>query len=221
MATIDVFHFARTDDLDAISDDGLKPGARLLIVDSPLREKAVYAWHAPEFDVMGYAENPKYVCLRARVEVARCRVAPMELMVAAYNNHIGRGQAKNDAVAAQLIAAYEKLAVPYDQYNFGLFRAPEILVEGEISADDIAVVRTPEAGTRGEESRRVYAGRWAEHLIRLLSIQRTLMTLPELTAAAANRGVAVRVAKHDDATAYLETYMLVETGEFFTVEKED
>jgi hypothetical protein len=29
------------------------------------------------------------------------------------------------------------------------------------------------------------------------------------------------VAKHDDATAYLETYMVLETGEFFTIEKED
>jgi hypothetical protein len=47
------------------------------------------------------------------------------------------------------------------------------------------------------------------------------MQLDELTAAAAHRGIAVRVAKHDDATAYLETYMLTETGEFFTVEKED
>ena len=47
------------------------------------------------------------------------------------------------------------------------------------------------------------------------------MQLPELTEAAINRGVAVRVAKHDDATAYLETYMIADSGEFFTVEKED
>jgi len=48
-----------------------------------------------------------------------------------------------------------------------------------------------------------------------------LMQLRESTEATVNRGLAARVAKHDDATAYLETYMLVETGEFFTVEKED
>jgi hypothetical protein len=47
------------------------------------------------------------------------------------------------------------------------------------------------------------------------------MQLGELTEAALNRGLAVRVAKHDDATAYLETYILVETNDFFTVEKED
>jgi hypothetical protein len=47
------------------------------------------------------------------------------------------------------------------------------------------------------------------------------MTVQELTEAAAHRGTAVRVATHDDATAWLETYMLVETGEFFTLEKED
>jgi hypothetical protein len=76
-------------------------------------------------------------------------------------------------------------------------------------------------GRRGEENRRVYAARWAEHLIRVLSIQKTLMQLQELTEAAIHRGVAVRVAKHDDATAYLETYMIADTGEFFTVEKED
>lgn len=221
MATIDVYHYARVEDLDAISEEGLKPGARTLIVESALRSNSVYAWLAPDFDVMGYNENPRYVCLRARVEAARCRVAPMELISAAYVNHIGRGQPKNEQVAAQLVAAYEKLALPISVYNFGAFRAPEILVEGEISADDIAVVKAPETGTRGEENRRVYAGRWTEHLIRLLSIQRTLMQLNELTEAAVNRGIAVCVAKHDDATAYLETYMLFETGEFFTVEKED
>ena len=221
MTTIDVFHYARVEDLDAISEEGLKVGARVMKVDSALRASSVYAWLAPDYDVMGYSENPKYVCLRARVEVARCRVAPMELFMAAYVNHIGRGQPKNPEIAARLIAAYEKMAVPIDQYNQGMFRSPEVLVEGAISPDDIAVVKSPEAGTRGEENRRYYASRWGEHLIRVLSIPRTLMQLRELTEAATNRGVAVRVAKHDDATAYLETYMLVETGEFFTVEKED
>lgn len=221
MATVDVYHYARVEDLDAISDEGLKPGARSIIINSPLREKSVFGWFSPDFDVMGYNEHPKYVCLRAKVEVARCRVAPMEFAMAAYVNHIGRGQPKNAPVAEQLIAAYEKLAVPYDNHNFGMFRAPEILVDGEISADDLAVVKSPEIGTRGEENRRVYAGRWAEHLIRLLSVSRTLMQLGELTEAVVHRGLAVRVAKHDDATAYLETYMLTETSDFYTVEKED
>jgi hypothetical protein len=221
LATIDVYHYARQEDLDAISDEGLKPGSRKMMIESVLRQNAVYSWFSPDFDVMGYNENPHYVCLRARVDVARCRVAPFELAQAAYVNHIGRGQAKNDEVAARLIAAYEKLAVPNDIYDLGMFRAPEVLVEGEISADDIAVVKSPEIGKRGEENRRVYAARWAEHLIRVLSIQKTLMQLNELTEAAIHRGVAVRVAKHDDATAYLETYMIADTGEFFTVEKED
>lgn len=221
MATIDLFHYARVEDLDAISEEGLKVGARVMQVDSPLRVSSVYAWLAPDYDVLGYNENPKYVCLRVRVEVARCRVAPMELCVAAYVNHIGRGQPKNPEITARLIAGYEKSAVSFDQYTPGMFRSPEVLVEGEISADDIAVVKSPEAGMRGEENRRYYASRWGEHLIRVLSISRTLMQLRELTEAASNRGIAVRVAKHDDATAYLETYMLIETGEFFTVEKED
>ncbi len=221
VATVDVYHYAREEELDAISEEGLKPGSKTMVVDSELRQKSVYAWLTPDFDVMGHIENPQYVCLRARVDSMRCRVAPMELIVAAYVNHIGRGQPKNEEVATRLIAAYERTAVPIDQHVFGTFRAPEVLVEGEISADDIAVVKAPEAGTRGEENRRIYAARWSEHLIRVLSIQRTLMQLGELTEAAVHRGVAVRVAKHDDATAYLETYMLVETGEFFTVEKED
>jgi hypothetical protein len=221
MTTIDLFHYARGEDLDAISDEGLKVGARVMKVESALREKSVFAWMAPDFDVLGYNENPKYICLRARVEVARCRVAPMELFVAAYVNHIGRGQPKNSEVTAKLMAACEKMAVPIDQYNEGMFRSPEVLIDGEVSADDIAVVKSPVAGMRGEENRRYYASRWGEHLIRVLSIPRTLMQVGELTEAARNRGVAVRVAKHDDATAYLETYMLVETGEFFTVEKED
>ncbi len=221
MATIDVFHYARAEDLDAISDEGLKPGSRAMVMDSALRNNAVFAWLAPDFDVMGYNENPRYVCLRARVDGARCRVAAFELAQAAYSNHIGRGGAKNEEIASRLLAAYEKTAVAVDQHSLGTFRAPEVLVDGEISPDDIAVIKSPETGTRGEENRRVYAARWGEHLIRVLSIQRTLMQLQELRDAAVNRGVAARVAKHDDATAYLETYMLVESGEFFTVEEED
>ncbi len=221
MATIDVYHYARAEDLDAISEEGLKTGSLRWKVPSALRDKSVYTWLAPEYDVMGYNENPHYICLRARVDTARCRVAPMELISAAYINHIGRGQPKNQEITARLVAAYEKLAVPITDYSPGMFRAPEILVEGEISSDDIAVVKSPETGTRGEENRRQYASRWSEHLIRVLSIQRTLMQLQELTQAATNRGLAVRVAKHDDATAYLETYMLVESGDFFTIEKED
>ncbi|MCL4487893.1 MAG: hypothetical protein M1570_07155 [Chloroflexi bacterium] len=221
MATIDVYHFARSEALDAISEEGLNPGSRVMTIESPLRKAAVTAWLAPDYDVMGYNENPSYVCLRARVDAARCRVAPMELAQAAYVNHIGRGQPKNEEIAERLTAAYEKTSVPVAEFTLGLFRAPEVLVEGPISADDIAVVRAPEAGTRGEENRRVYAARWGEHLIRFLSIQRTLMQLKELTEAALHRGAAVRVAKHDDATAYLETYMLIDSGEFFTVEDED
>jgi hypothetical protein len=58
-------------------------------------------------------------------------------------------------------------------------------------------------------------------MIRLLGIQKTQMKLNELSEAALNRGAVVRVAKHDDAIAYLETYMILETGEFYTIEKED
>ncbi len=221
MATIDVFHYARAEDLDAISEEGLKPGSRSMVINSALRNNSVYAWLAPDFDVMGYNENPQYVCLRARVDSSHCRVAPFELAQAAYVNHIGRGQPKNEEVAARLVAAYEKTSVPVSEHTLGTFRAPEVLVEGAISPDDIAVVKSPESGTRGEENRRVYAARWSEHLIRLLSIQRTLMQLQELRDAALHRGLAVRVAKHDDATAYLETFMLVESGEFFTAEDED
>jgi hypothetical protein len=221
LATIDLYHYARDEELDAISEEGLKPGCRNLAIESTLRQNSVACWFSPDYDVLGYSENPHYVCLRVRVDSARCKVAPFELAQAAYVNHIGRGQPQNAEVTARLVAAYEKLAVPYDQFERGQFRTPEVLVEGEISADDLAVVKSPEIGRKGEDNRRVYAARWAEHLIRVLSIQKTLMQLPELTTAAINRGVAVRVAKHDDATAYLETYMIADTGEFFAVEKED
>ncbi len=221
MATIDLYHYARSENLDDISEEGLKTGSRYFMMDVPSRNNAVYLWLAPDYDVMGYNENPQYVCLRARVDRSRCKVAPMELIAAAYVNHIGQRQPKNPEIAERLIAAYEKAQVPLEEYENGKFRVPEVLVQGEISADDIAVVKAPESLGRGEGNRRAYASRWSEQLIRILQIQRTQMTLQELTEAAVNRGQAVRVARHDDATAYLETYMLTESGDFFTVEKED
>ncbi len=221
MATFDLYHYARVETLDSISEEGLKPGSRFFMMDVLSRNNAVYMWLAPDYDVMGYHENPQYVCLRARVDLARCRVAPMELISAAYVNHIGQRQPRNPEIAQALVAGYEKGQIPVDEFQKGQFRAPEVLVQGEISADDISVVKSPESTGRGEGNRRAYASRWSEQLIRILAIQRTQMTLQELTEAALNRGSAVRVAKHDDATAYLETYMLVESGDFFTIEKED
>ncbi len=222
MATVELYHYARKQDLDAISDEGLKVGSKYFMFDVPSRNNAVYCWHAPDFDVMGYSENSHYVGLKVKVETARCRIAAMELVAAAYVNHIGTSRlARNPEMAARLIAAYEKTQVPYYEFNKGMFRAPEVLVEGAIDPDDIAVIRSNEIGPRGEENRRVYAARWSEKLISLLGIQRTKMTMQELTEAALHRGVAVRVAVHDDATAWLETCMLLEMGEFFSVEKED
>lgn len=221
MATIDLYHYARAETLDAISEEGLKTGSKYFMVDVPSRNDAVYLWFSPDYDVLGYYENPQYVCLRVRVDRSRCKVAPMELISAAYVNHIGARQPRNPEIAQALIAMYDKVQVSIDEYQNGQFRAPEVLVQGEISPDDIAVVKTTDAGGKGEGNRRAYQSRWSEQLIRLLGIRQTQMTIQELTEAAINRGTAVRVAKHDDATAYLETYMLVESGDFFTVERED
>lgn len=221
MPIIDLYHFARSEDLDPISDEGIKPGSKYFMFDVPSRNNASYLWLLPDFDVMGYDENPAYVLLRAKVDATKIKVAPMDLISAAYVNHIGRGQAKNPDIAAKLIAAYERLQVPYYDYQPGMFRTPEYLVEGGVDADDIAVVKVPDPSGRGEGNRRAYASKFAEHMIRLLGIQKTQMKLNELSEAALNRGAVVRVAKHDDAIAYLETYMILETGEFYTIEKED
>ncbi len=221
MSTIDLYHYARSEDLDAISDEGIKPGSKYFMFDVPSRNNAAYLWRHPDEDVMGYAENPRYVLLRVKVDPAKIKIAPMDLISAAYVNHIGRGQPKNPDIAARLIAAYEKAQVPYNEYEHGKFRTPEVLAEGGVEADDIAVVKIPETSGKGEGNRRAYASKFAEHMIRLLGIQKTQMKLNELSEAALNRGAVVRVAKHDDALAYLETYMILETGEFYTIEKED
>lgn len=221
MPTIDLYHYARNEDLDAISEEGIKPGSKYFAFDVASRNNSAYLWQLPDFDVMGYDENPAYVLLRVRVDAAKVKVAPMDLISAAYVNHIGRGQPKNPDVAEKLIAAYERLQVPTYDYQPGMFRTPEYLVEGGVDADDIAVIKVPEPSGRGEGNRRAYQSKFAEHLIRLLGIQKTQMKLNELSEAALNRGAVVRVAKHDDAIAYLETYMILETGEFYTIEKED
>lgn len=221
MATIDLYHYARSENLDSISEEGIKPGSSYFAFDVPSRNTAAYLWRFPDEDVMGYSDNPRYVLLRARIDPSRVKIAPMELVSAAYVNHIGRGQPRNPEIADKLIAAYERMQVPLYEYQNGAFRTPEVLVEGGVDADDIAVIKQPESQGKGEGNRRAYTSKFAEHLIRLLGIQKTQMTLNELAEAALNRGAAVRVAKHDDATAYLETYMVLETGEFFTIEKED
>lgn len=221
MPTIDLYHYARAEDLDSISEEGIKPGSKYFMFDVASRNNAAYLWLLPDYDVMGYDENPAYVLLRVKADAAKVKIAPMDFVSAAYVNHIGRGQPKNPEITESLIAAYEKVQVPYYDYQPGMFRTPEVLVEGGVDADDIAVIKVPEPSGRGEGNRRAYASKFAEHMIRLLGIQKTQMKLNELSEAALNRGAVVRVAKHDDAHAYLETYLILETGEFYTIEKED
>jgi hypothetical protein len=76
---------------------------------------------------MGYNENPHYVCLRDLIRGAAVGVCWRKRHV----NQIGRGQAKNDEVAAESSLRMKSLP-PHDQHDLGC-SAPEILVEGEIS----------------------------------------------------------------------------------------
>lgn len=135
---IELFHFTRKDLLAPILTHGLFPSAKFHDLGLEMRRNVLYCWLSPDDDRMGYRENPEYECLKALVEPERCLVADMDLATLAYQYMRGAGGKDRDLDQARHYAdVYRSTAVPVDLYQPGLFGAPEVLVKGPVSADQL------------------------------------------------------------------------------------
>ncbi len=80
-----------------------------------------------------------YVHVEITVNASRCRVAEMDFASIALMYLQGQGgRPRNPEAAALLTKLYELTSVPLNEYREGMFSTPEVLVQGDIAAADIA-----------------------------------------------------------------------------------
>ena len=148
---------------------------------------------------MGYKCNNEYVCLQIIDDIDSCMVANMDLISAAFINFI---MEKNDEALYDyrtLVALYDTTAVSYRDYVIGLFRAPEVIIQNDISPQKITVVKNFEDEDSFAKNRDVYNANLKGKLSSLMTMQ--------------------KVAVHDDSTGLLCTYRINEKDEFITIEE--
>lgn len=216
-----VYHFAREEQLESILAEGLKAISRYNRLPSRLRQNVVYAWLTPSHDRMGYRGNAEYACLRLTVLEERCLVANMDLISAAWVNWIGAGgQPRDQAMAERLVHVYDETAVPIEQYRSGLFRAPEVIVFGNVEPKSITLCADNEQREEFEDNEARYQERCASKLSSLAGFT-TPLSLSKLVDILSQRQLIRRVAIHDDVSGWLATYLLESSDEFYTIRIED
>jgi hypothetical protein len=118
----------------------------------------------------------------------------MDLISAAFFNFVM--EKKNEAMYdyRKLAAHYDTTAVKYNDYQNGIFRTPEVLVQGDISRDKIKIAELPVNNDKFADNREIYNS--------------------NIDTSAAMEKVAV----HDDSTGLLSTYKVMGKDEFITIE---
>ena len=194
-----VYHFTKKENLPSILRDGLTCCSKFNTLGSILRNNACYFWLHPANDLMGYASNSEYECLEVTINSTACIVADMDLISAAYVNYM---MEKSDQALFdynELVAFYDKSALQIDTYVIGTFRAPEVIVQRNISPENIKPVNLPTKDNGFASNRDVYNAK--------------IRTLYSATSD------MKKVAVHDDSTGLLTTYALKRTDGFITIEE--
>jgi len=164
-----------------------------------LRNNAGYFWLSPLNDGMGYKDNDEYECLQVSVDSESCTVANMDLSSAAFVNFIM--EKKNEALYdyKKIVALYDSTAVRLRDYAKGLFRAPEVIVQGVVPPQQIKVAQVSAGENTYADNRDVYNARIIGKNLSLALLQ--------------------KIAVHDDSTGLLTTYKLIDKDEFITIEE--
>ena len=138
---------------------------------------------------------------------------------AAFVNFIASKDGRPNYDYKKLSQLYDSTAVDYADYKCGHFRSPEVIVQQEISPDEIKIAEEAVRGKVYTENHKRYDMNLAEKLIRLAE---TKIGIRFETANSAvdelqKRGEIKRIAVHDDSTGIRESYMTTDTEEFFTI----
>lgn len=164
-----------------------------------MRKKACYFWLSPANDAMGYNNDKDYECLSVNVDIDECVVTNMDLISAAYVNFIMEKDNKAMYEYRKLVAAYDETAVKYLDYGIGLFRTPEVIIQGNIDPQNIEVVQASDIDNQYTSNRDLYNANIGSIYDQLTAME--------------------KVAIHDDSTGLLSTYKQKDKEEYYTIEE--
>jgi hypothetical protein len=212
-----VYHYTKVENIEDILTDGLSPKSRFQNLQSEIRQNAIYGWLAPSHETMGYEDDRDYVCIRLNVMPERCLVADMDLISAAYVNWVGPAkQPQNRELAEKLVNVYDSTAIPISQYESGIFRSPEVLIQGHVEPGDINMC-LPSDYEIFSHNKEIYKRRLKERLHSLADIKKERLPISKLIRLLIRRLMISLIAVHDDTSGYLATYLIEDTGEYFTI----
>jgi len=194
-----IYHFTKKENLQSIFREGLVCSSKIHSLGSKLRSNAIYFWLSPADDGMGYNGNDEYECLQVSVDSDLCMVANMDLISAAFVNFIM--EKENEALYdyKRLASLYDSSAVKYEDYSIGLFRAPEVIVQGNISPKQIRVAQISADEDSYASNRDAYNKKIVNQITALKLLQ--------------------KIAVHDDSTGLLTTYKFKDSDSFVTIEE--
>jgi len=138
---IELFHSTHKSNVESILKNGLRASSKFDSFGLDMRKGVVYCWLKKEHDKM-WANNGDYVYLKVLVDEDRCRVADMEWISFAMTYRLGTLKPKNEEAARLFAEIYRVTSVSISEYYEGLFYTPEVLVKGDISADNISLSDT-------------------------------------------------------------------------------
>lgn len=177
-----------------------------------IRKESVIAFMSPK-DKPLYDKSEEYHCVSFEVNPKVCMVGDMDLANTIMNYEI------NDEVDQEIVERwsriYENSLMPLDQYRFGTFRAPEILVSRCISPEELEIL--------GEKPVNLFGDHYDIYLKNTFySLEENLSNGMELFLYLffdylSQRGILSKVSHKKEGDKNLTIYLQSETQRFFTI----
>lgn len=198
-----LYHFTKKENVNEILENGLIAKSNYLHLGCNIRKDAIYAWLAPEHEVMGYSSNSDYTLLELDVDAENLLVVNMDYISSAYVNYM-RNERLANAIVNEMIDTYQKSAVSIENYSSGHFRAPEVIITSYVQSKKIKVV-----DSTIRENRNLLDYKKANRLYYLFEIG--FISISEI------EDIKLKlIAIHDDSTGMLATFKTDETSQFYT-----
>ena len=211
---LEVFHFTLKEKAEQILIEGLIPQSQYNSLGSSYRKDVNYGWLKPEHDLMGYRDSDEYICLKLNVSPDMCKVANMDWSSAAFVNYVGAGKEKDLKLAEELVRQYEETAVSINDYELGMFRAPEVIISNKIEPVNINIYKKYDFQKRNKNIHK-YNKKWKKRFKRDYELDEK--DIFKIIKYIKRKNELKKIAIHDDSSGLLVTYYLKRYDQYYTL----
>jgi len=215
-----VYHFTKKQNITSILQNGLKHGTKYNTLDSQFRAGANYFYLTPSHDCMNYKNNNDYECLQISVDKNLCVVGNMDLISSAFYNFMMEKKNASLYNYRKLVKMFDSTAVAYDFYETGYFRTPEAIIQNDILPNVIEIIKPNEVTSNFINNRELYNKKLEQKLYELTLSNVQFKNIYTMIKFLEENKIIKKIALHDDSFGLLQSYIVNDTSEFFTVELE-